>query len=48
VVLSVHVESLLNAVNVNLVRHLRRDAGVSLAAIKASMHRLIAGLTLSR
>jgi AcrR family transcriptional regulator len=38
---------LLNALNVNLVRYLRREAGVSLATIKASMRPLIAGLALS-
>jgi AcrR family transcriptional regulator len=35
---------LLNALNVHLVRYLRRDAGVSLATLKASMRPLIAGL----
>jgi AcrR family transcriptional regulator len=39
---------LLNAFNVNLVRYLRREAGVSLATIKASVRPLIAGLALSR
>jgi AcrR family transcriptional regulator len=39
---------LLNALNVNLIRYLRRDAGVSLATIKASMRPLIAGLAHSR
>jgi hypothetical protein len=38
----------MNALNVNLVRYLRRDAGVSLATIKASLRPLIAGLALSR
>ncbi|HWF55501.1 MAG TPA: helix-turn-helix domain-containing protein [Solirubrobacteraceae bacterium] len=40
----VTAQLLLNAVNVNLVRYLRRDAGVSLATIKASLRPLIAGL----
>jgi AcrR family transcriptional regulator len=44
----VTAQLLLNALNVNLVRYLRRDAGVSLATIKASMRPLIAGLALSR
>jgi AcrR family transcriptional regulator len=44
----VTAQLLLNALNVNLVRHLRRDAGVSLATIKASVRPLIAGLALSR
>jgi hypothetical protein len=35
---------LLNALNPNLVRYLRRDAGVSLDAIKRSVRPLIAGL----
>jgi AcrR family transcriptional regulator len=35
---------LLNAINVSLVRYLRRDADMSLATIKASMRLLIAGL----
>jgi AcrR family transcriptional regulator len=35
---------LLNALNVHLVRYLRRDAGVSLETIKASVRPLIAGL----
>jgi AcrR family transcriptional regulator len=39
---------LLNALNVNVVRYLRRDAGVSLPTIKASVRPLIAGLGLSR
>jgi AcrR family transcriptional regulator len=39
---------LLNALNVHLVRYLRRDAGVSLETIKASVRPLIAGLVLSR
>jgi AcrR family transcriptional regulator len=45
--LDAHViaQMLLNAVNVRLVRYLRRDAGVSLATIKASMRPLIAGLS---
>jgi hypothetical protein len=33
---------------VHLVRYLRRDAGVSLATIKASVRPLIAGLGLSQ
>jgi AcrR family transcriptional regulator len=41
---AVTAQLLLNAVNVNLVRYLRRDAGVSLATIKASVRPLIAGL----
>jgi AcrR family transcriptional regulator len=36
---------LLNALNVNLVRYLRRDAGISVEAIKAAVRPLIAGLT---
>jgi AcrR family transcriptional regulator len=44
----VTAQLLLNALNVNLVRYLRRDAGVSLEAIKASTRPLIAGLGLSR
>jgi AcrR family transcriptional regulator len=40
----VTAQLLLNAVNVNLVRYLLRDAGVSLATIKASVRPLIAGL----
>jgi AcrR family transcriptional regulator len=44
---AVTAQLLLNAVNVNLVRYLRRDAGVSLATIKASVRPLIAGLALS-
>jgi AcrR family transcriptional regulator len=44
----VTAQLLLNAINVNLVRYLRRDAGVSLATIKASLRPLIAGLALSR
>jgi AcrR family transcriptional regulator len=43
----VTAQLLLNAVNVNLVRYLRRDAGVSLSTIKASVGPLIAGLALS-
>jgi AcrR family transcriptional regulator len=39
---------LLSALDGKLVRHLRRDAGVSLATIKASMRPLIAGLGISR
>jgi AcrR family transcriptional regulator len=45
---AVTAQLLLNALNVNLVRYLRRDAGVSLATIKASVRPLIAGLALSR
>jgi AcrR family transcriptional regulator len=44
----VTAQLLLNALNVNLVRYLRRDAGVSLATIKASVPPLIAGLGLSQ
>ena len=40
----VTAQLLLNALNVTLVRYLRRDAGVSLATVKASMRPLIAGL----
>ena len=40
---AVTAQLLLNAVNVNLVRYLRRAAGMSLATIKASMRPLIAG-----
>jgi AcrR family transcriptional regulator len=36
---------LLNAVNVNVVRHLRQEAGMSLEAIKASARALAAGLS---
>jgi AcrR family transcriptional regulator len=43
----VTAQLLLNAFNVNLVRYLRREAGVSLATIKASVHPLIAGLPLA-
>ncbi len=42
----VTAQLLLNALNVNLVRYLLRDAGVSLATIKASVRPLIAGLAL--
>jgi hypothetical protein len=45
---AVTAQLLLNALNVNLVRYLRRDVGVSLATIKASVRPLIAGLALSR
>jgi hypothetical protein len=38
---------LLNALNVHLLRYLRRDAGVSVETIKASMRPLIAGLRLT-
>jgi AcrR family transcriptional regulator len=44
----VTAQLLLNAFNVNLVRYLLRDAGVSLATIKASVRPMIAGLALSR
>jgi AcrR family transcriptional regulator len=44
----VTAQLLLNALNANLVRYLRRDARVSLATIKASVRPLIAGLALSR
>jgi AcrR family transcriptional regulator len=40
----VTAQLLLNAVNVNVVRFLRLEAGVDLAAIKASVNRLVAGL----
>jgi AcrR family transcriptional regulator len=40
----VTAQLLLNALNVHLVRYLRRDAGVSLATIKTSIRPLIAGL----
>ena len=40
----VTAQLLLNAVNVNVIRLLRQDAGVELAAIKASVRPLIAGL----
>jgi AcrR family transcriptional regulator len=36
---------LLNAVNVNVVRQLRQEAGLSLAAIQASARTLVAGLS---
>jgi AcrR family transcriptional regulator len=39
---------LLNAINVRLVRYLRREADVSLATIKASIRPLIAGLSSGR
>jgi AcrR family transcriptional regulator len=45
---AVTAQLLLNAFNVHLVRYLRRDAGVSLATIKASVRPLIAGLALGR
>jgi AcrR family transcriptional regulator len=41
---TVTAQLLLNAVDVKLVRYLRRDAGVSLATIKASLRPLLAGL----
>jgi AcrR family transcriptional regulator len=40
----VTAQLLLNALNVKLVRYLRRDAGVSMATIKASMRPLLAGI----
>jgi AcrR family transcriptional regulator len=40
----VTAQLLLNALNPNLVRYLRREAGVSLETIKASVRPLIAGL----
>jgi AcrR family transcriptional regulator len=40
----VTAQLLLNAVNVNVVRFLRQEAGVELAAIKASVRPLVAGL----
>jgi AcrR family transcriptional regulator len=45
---AVTAQLLLSALNVNLVRYLRRDAGVSLATIKASIRPLIAGLAGAR
>jgi AcrR family transcriptional regulator len=45
---AVTAQLLLNALNVHLVRYLRRDAGVSLATIKAAVRPLIAGLVLAR
>jgi AcrR family transcriptional regulator len=45
---SILAQLLLNAVNVNVVRHLRQEAGVSLAAIKASARALAAGLANAR
>jgi AcrR family transcriptional regulator len=45
---AVTAQLLLNALNVYLVRYLRRDAGVSLATIKASLRPLVAGLVQSR
>jgi AcrR family transcriptional regulator len=44
----VTAQLLLNAVNPSLVRYLLRDAGVSLATIKASVRPLVAGLALPR
>jgi AcrR family transcriptional regulator len=41
---AVTAQLLSSAINVHLVRHLRRDAGVSLATIKAAVRPLIAGL----
>ena len=48
--LDAHVTAqlLMNALSVNLIRYLRRDAGVSLATIKTSLRPLIAGLAQSR
>jgi AcrR family transcriptional regulator len=43
----VTAQLLLNAINVNLLRYLRRDAGVTMATIKASVRPLIAGLARS-
>jgi AcrR family transcriptional regulator len=40
----VTAQLLLNAVNVNVIRLLRQDAGVEMAAIKASLRPLVAGL----
>ena len=40
----VTAQLLLNAVNVNAIRFLRQEAGVELAAIKASLRPLVAGL----
>jgi AcrR family transcriptional regulator len=40
----VTAQLLLNALNVNLISHLRRERGVSLDAIKAAVRPLIAGL----
>jgi AcrR family transcriptional regulator len=45
---AVTAQLLVNAVNVHLVRHLRCDAGVSLATIKAAIRPLLAGLTVAR
>jgi AcrR family transcriptional regulator len=41
---AVTAQLLLNTVNVNIVRFLRQEAGVELAAIKASLRPLVAGL----
>jgi hypothetical protein len=40
----VTAQLLLNAINPYLIRYLRREAGVNLATIKASLQPLIAGL----
>jgi AcrR family transcriptional regulator len=44
----VTAQLLLSAINANLIRYLRRDAGVSLVTIKASARQLVAGLGRSR
>jgi AcrR family transcriptional regulator len=44
----VTAQLLLNALNPRLVRYLRRDAGMSLEAIKAAVRPLVAGLTPNR
>jgi AcrR family transcriptional regulator len=41
---SLTAQMLMNATNPNLIRYLRRDAGVDSARIKAAMHGLLAGL----
>jgi AcrR family transcriptional regulator len=43
----VTAQLLMNAANPNLLRYLRRDVGIDLDRIKASMRRLIAGLVTS-
>ncbi|MCW3017038.1 MAG: TetR family transcriptional regulator [Solirubrobacterales bacterium] len=45
---AVTAQLLLNALNVHLVRYLRRDAGRSLGTIKASVRTLLVGLALAR
>jgi AcrR family transcriptional regulator len=45
---AVTAQLLLNALNPQILRYLRRDAGVSVATIKASLRPLIAGLSHSR